>query len=131
MARRLTIEWRRLDAGGRTCDRCAETGTALRRAVAALRLAPDLAGVEIVVRETILDAADLARSNQLLFDGRPLEDLLDQARAVETDCPSCAGLIGGAACCRAVDVRGTLFEAIPETLIAAAARRALSTLEKA
>ncbi len=126
MARRLTIEWRHLDADGRTCDRCSDTGLSLRQAVEELRREWQLLGVEIVVRETKLGPEDVAQSNLLLFNGRPLEDLLQGARVVETDCPSCAGLIGSATCCRAIEFRGALFERVSAELIRAGAVRALA-----
>lgn len=118
----LEIEWRHLDVGGSTCDRCADTGGAVREAVAALTAECGPKGWNIAFRETRLTEQDLGESNLLLFNGVPIEDVLPNAAASESHCASCGDLIGQVdTACRTVDYCGQSFETIPAPLIRQAA----------
>ncbi|TCS71740.1 small redox-active disulfide protein 2 [Sulfuritortus calidifontis] len=121
----LDIEWRHLVAHGNTCARCDDTGSALRQTLARLAAELAAAGIDVQFRETALGPEQLPESNLVLIDGRPLEDWLG-ARATETHCASCCELVGEAVCCRAIELNGTIYEAIPEALIRDAARAALA-----
>lgn len=119
----LTIEWKHLDRDGDTCDRCGNTGRTLRKTVSALRRQCRPCGVAIKLIETKLPARRLQESNAILFNGVPLEIALGDAKVRESDCGSCATLLGQASQCRAVERRGKTYEAIPEKLIREAACR--------
>ncbi len=118
----LDIEWRHLDVGGSTCERCAGTGGEVRDAVAALAAECGPKGVKVVFRETRLTERDIADSNLILLNGVPLERILPNAAASESHCASCGDLTGKAdTACRTVDYCGESFETIPTRLIRQAA----------
>lgn len=115
--RQVEIEWFHLDEGKGTCERCAGTGAELKAVVKELQQECALKGVEIVLKETCVDRKNLIRSNQIYINGRPIEGILAGGIVSLTDCPSCAKLIGGSACCRALTVNGVRYETIPGSLI--------------
>ncbi|MGC9435923.1 MAG: putative zinc-binding protein [Methanomicrobiales archaeon] len=123
----LTIEWRHI--GGdvdTTCERCGETGTALHRVVEELRPVCAERGIALRVLETELPDERVAESNTILFNDVPLEDLIAGMEVTATPCASCACITGQDGVeCRAVEVDGDRYEAIPAELIARAALKAL------
>lgn len=121
----LVIEWRHYDKEGATCDRCAATGGSVREVVSSLTR--ELAGLEVAVAfvETLLQEESMTQSNLILFNGVPLEDILEDAAADENACPSCSCLTGSDTSCRTVTYQGRTFEEIPPELIRRAAFKAL------
>lgn len=120
----LTIEWKHLDMDGATCVRCRDTGKTLAEVVGELANECREAGVQVVFRETALGTDRIRESNEILFNGVSLEDLLPGAVAGENACQSCCDLLGQETSCRTVESGGMTYEAIPESLIRAAACRA-------
>ncbi|OGU04929.1 MAG: molybdenum cofactor biosysynthesis protein [Geobacteraceae bacterium GWC2_58_44] len=121
----LTIEWRHYEKEGTTCDRCAATGTSVREVVS--ELGKELAGrgVTVTLIENVLPEELMAQSNMLLFNGVPLEAILDNAAADENPCPSCSCLTGSETSCRTVQYQGKTYEEIPAELIRKAAHKVL------
>jgi len=119
----LTIEWKHLDKEGATRVRCSDTGKTLADVVKDLSREWERSGIRIVFKETSLTTGDIRQSNQILFNGRSLEDIIPGAMAGESSCASCCDLIGKDVACRAVEHEGTVYEVIPERLIRAAACR--------
>ena len=122
--KRLEIEWKHFAVGGETCERCGNTGDALRTVIEELRREFASAGVKIHLTETLLDKTRIAESNEIWMNGRRIEDLL-AATVVSTDCPSCGNLAGESTCCRAVEIGETQYENIPMEMIRKAAYKAL------
>jgi len=127
----LVVLWQRLVVGGATCERCGDTGDAVRRAVAALagELAPQ--GVAVRLEEKALPPFAVAESNRVFFNGEPLEVLLG-AQAGMSHCQSCCDLMGSQAKdqtdCRTLIVDGQEYEALSEELIVRAGRIAAERL---
>jgi hypothetical protein len=121
----LTIEWKHLDKDGATCVRCQDTGKTLAEVIGELKRECKETGVQVVFRETLLGTSRIRESNQILFHGVPLEDLLPGAVAGENACPSCCDLLGQEVSCRTTVSEGRTYEPIPESLIRAAACRAV------
>ena len=121
----LHIEWKHLNKGGKTCERCAETGAALRQVIA--DLTPELAekGIHITFTETRLSERETPQSNRIFFNGVPLEDLLPGVQVIENHCSSCSDLCSQETSCRAIRTGETIYEAIPEFLIRQAALQAV------
>ena len=117
----LEIEWRHLDKDGRTCLRCSDTLQSLQQVIQKLAAECAPRGVRIVYRETRLPVEQLSQSNLILFNGIPLEAVLPDACASESECQSCGDLCGEPSFCRTVTVGGHTFEAIPAALIRQAA----------
>ncbi len=118
----LEIEWRHLDVQGSTCERCADTGSEARDAVAELAKECAPQGWNITFRETLLTEKEIADSNLVLFNGVPIEQVLRNATASESHCASCCDLTGKAdTACRTVEHGGRSFETIPADLIRQAA----------
>ncbi|MDP3565237.1 MAG: DUF2703 domain-containing protein [Methanoregula sp.] len=101
--KRLEIEWKHFAIGDATCERCGNTGEALRVALEELRSEFAPADVKINLTETLLDKTRIAESNEIRMNGVLIEDLL-AAGVVSTDCLSCGTLAGESTCCRAIEV---------------------------
>ena len=125
--KRLEIEWKHFAIGDATCERCGNTGEALRVALGELRSEFAPAGVKINLTETLLDKTRIAESNEIRMNGVLIEDLL-AAGVVSTDCPSCGTLAGESTCCRAIEVDNKRYEDIPADLIKTAAYHALGII---
>jgi len=121
----LNIEWRHYEKEGATCDRCAATGSSVKEVVSGLSRELAVKGITITFTETILPEEMMAESNMILFNGVPLETILDAASADENPCPSCSCLTGSETNCRTVRFEGKTYEEIPAELIRKAARKVL------
>jgi hypothetical protein len=116
----LNIEWKHVNLGGQTCDRCGDTGETLRDVIAELNNSCCGECTRIELRETKLDRDGVPESNFILIDGRPLESILPDARVKTSGCDSCGELLGEPTDCRALETGGMTHEAIPAGLIRAA-----------
>ena len=127
MKTEFIIEWKHV---GRdiesTCKRCGETGRAVMDVVEQIRPILEEEGITVQVVETPIENAAIGESNSILFNGMPLEDLIEGMEVTSTPCASCACITGqDAAACRAVEYDGERYESIPPELIARAALKAL------
>ena len=122
--KRLEIEWKHFAVGDATCERCGNTGEALKDTVEELKREFAPAGVKINLTETLLDKTRIAESNEIRMNGILIEDLL-AAGVVSTDCPSCGTLAGESTCCRAIEIDNERYEDIPAEMIKKAAYLAL------
>lgn len=120
----LKIEWKHLDVDGETCVRCSDTGETLAQVVEDLskKLAPK--GIKVEYIETKLDDTQIPQSNIILFNGAPIEKVLDIAVS-KNYCESCTSLLGKDTYCRTVEYEGTVFEDIPGKAIRQAAFKTL------
>jgi hypothetical protein len=120
----LTIEWRHLEVGGETCDRCAGTYGNILDAITELEKDHQVEGVLVEIIDTALSQDRLGESNMVLINGVPIEQLLS-AEVQYTECSSCSDLIGSAACCRAVTTGETTAGTLPVEMIRTAILRVL------
>ncbi len=123
--KRLSIEWRHYDKAGATCDRCAATGESVSEVVAGLSAELAGKGITVTFTETRLPEELMAQSNMILFNGVPLEQVLENAAADESHCASCSCLTGSETSCRTVEYEGKSYEEIPKVLIRKAAYQAI------
>ncbi|MBT0653218.1 DUF2703 domain-containing protein [Geomobilimonas luticola] len=126
----LAIEWRHYDKEGATCDRCAATGTTVSEVVAGLGEELAGKGITVTLTETKLPEELMAHSNMILFNGVPLEEVLENAAADENHCSSCSCLTGTETSCRTVEYEGKSYEEIPAELIRKAAYKAIGLNEE-
>jgi hypothetical protein len=112
----LIIEWKHLEVDGETCERCYDTGENLINEVKRLNRKFEQKGKNIEVKETVLDENQVAQSNALLFNGVPIEDILD-IKISNNYCESCSELVGKPTLCRAVFFDGQEYEDIPAKAI--------------
>ena len=123
----LPILWQRLVAEGKTCDRCNATYQEMQRAIEKLRQSLHPLGIEprLEIREIDQQSfkANPSESNRIWIAGRPMEEWLG-ASVGSSRCRS----VCGTSECRTVEVEGTTFETIPETLFLRAALVASSQL---
>jgi hypothetical protein len=119
----LKIEWKHLDVSGETCDRCSDTGEILAQVVQELGVHLQEKGVLVELTETKLDDTQIPQSNMILFNGIPLEEILD-IQVSENFCDSCTSLLGKDTFCRTIGYDGVTFEEIP----AEAIRRAIEKI---
>jgi len=124
----LKIEWRHLDVEGETCDRCYDTGENLANEVKRLKRALEPQGIAIEFTETKLDGNRIQQSNTILFNGTPIEDILD-IEISENYCDSCTALLKKETFCRTVRFKGNEYEDIPAKAIRQAAYKTLGIEE--
>lgn len=115
--KKLLIEWKHFDKEGNTCKRCSNTRTSLQTALSELKEELERKGISVLLKETRLSENEIKESNSVLFNGIPIEDLLDDTKAVETQCNSCCELVGSSVNCRALDCHGQIAEEISVELI--------------
>lgn len=111
---RVVVELEYLVVDGETCDRCGDTRSGVRMAVADARAA--LPAIDVVLEERELDPTHLADSNRVLVNGHPAEEWLGGTSLI-SECPSCSELIDGFACCREIEVGGVRTEAIGRDVV--------------
>ncbi|MCE5338812.1 MAG: DUF2703 domain-containing protein, partial [Methanomicrobiaceae archaeon] len=123
----LVVEWRHIGRDiENTCERCGETGKAVRDVVDQIRAVLEDVGITVRFVENVLPSDAIAESNSILFNGVRLESLLEGMEVTSTPCTSCACITGqDGAECRAIEYNGERYESIPPELIARAALRAL------
>lgn len=122
--KKLIIEWKHLDVEEETCDRCYDTGENLNAEVKRLRRALEPKGIEVAFLETKLDDRQTNQSNAILFNGVPMEDIIN-IEVAESYCDSCTNLLGTETYCRMVVFDGNEYEDVPAKAIRRAAYRAL------
>lgn len=106
-----------MDKEGKTCRRCADTGTNIKKAIEALRTELNSVGVNIEFREIKLPPDRISESNEILLNGDPLESFIADAKTGENECKSCSNLLGKSASCRTVCCGEAVFEDVPEDII--------------
>ncbi len=123
----LTVEWRHVGENiDNTCERCSQTGNVLKEVLDELRPFLSEKKIKIKAIETVLENEKIEESNMILFNGTPLEKLIEGMEVSQTPCASCACITGeDDVRCRAISYKGELFEAIPAELIRKAAEKAL------
>ncbi|HEV8242970.1 MAG TPA: DUF2703 domain-containing protein [Nitrospirales bacterium] len=132
----LHIEWQHIEKDGKTCRRCAETGTTLAQVIKELAEELTLKGISVSLTETKLSKEEVSESNRLFFNGTALEDVLPDVSVSENPCSSCADVCGcGDLCgttvnCRTVVSEGVVYEDIPASLIRRAALQAVAQQAK-
>jgi hypothetical protein len=114
----LEIEWKHYDKEGNTCARCSDTGLVLQKIVAELVQQCRPCGWDIKFKVTKLTEKEISQSNIILLNGKPIEEILGNAVAGESHCPTCSELTGNeSTCCRTIKVNGKSYESIPSDLI--------------
>jgi len=122
--KKLTIEWKHLDVAGDTCERCYDTGENLANEVKRLNRKLETKDIEIEFIETKLDDTQIPQSNVILFNGVPIEEVLN-IEVSENYCESCSNLLGTKTYCRTVLFEGNEYEDIPAKAIRKAAYKIL------
>ena len=117
----LVIEWPHFEKDEQTCLRCAETGKEIGVVVEEIAESCELKGVHIEFKETKLGEEDTPKSNSILFNGTPIEEVLPNAQASTNHCGSCSELTGKETYCRTVEYDGETYASIPGSLIRKAA----------
>lgn len=122
--RTLIIEWKHLDVEGETCDRCYDTGENLENEIKRLNRSLNPMEIEVILKETKLEGADVNQSNQLLFNGVPIEEILE-IKVSDNYCKSCSTLLSTDTYCRTVVYEGNEYEDIPAKAIRHATHKVL------
>lgn len=118
--KKLIIEWKHLDVKGETCDRCYDTGENITAEVKRLNRSLHQQGIEVEFIETKIDSTQITQSNVVLFNGIPLESILN-IKVAENYCESCSALLGSEIYCRTIIFEGQEYEDIPAKAIRQAA----------
>lgn len=126
----LDVEWRHVGENvDSTCERCSATGRTLQGVIDEIRPMLSARRVRIRVTETVLPHDRIGESNIILFNGIPIEDLIDEASVGLTPCVSCSCMTGTDAECRALVCGDRTYEDVPADIIRRAALKAVG-LEK-
>ncbi|MDF2942285.1 MAG: hypothetical protein K0S01_1143 [Herbinix sp.] len=120
----LIIEWKHLDVAGDTCDRCYDTGENLNQEIKRLNKVLQSKEINVEFIDTKLDDNHIAQSNLILFNGVPIEEILD-ITVSESYCESCTVLLGKDIYCRAITFEGNEYDEIPAKAIRKAAYKVL------
>lgn len=112
--KKIIIEWKHFDKNGTTCDRCSQTGNNLQEAIKDLQKEFD-----IEFTETKLTEDRMSESNQIIINGKLIEELIPNTKVGENFCSSCTDLADSSSnCnCRTLSQGETVFEDIPVDLI--------------
>ena len=122
----LDVEWRHVGENvDSTCERCAATGRTLQDVLDEIRPMLSAQRIRIRVKETVLPHDRIGESNIILFNGIPIEDLIDEASVGLTPCVSCSCMTGTDAQCRALVCGDRTYEEIPADIIRRAALKAV------
>jgi len=131
MRKELVIEWKHVErATENTFEICKETGMPLEAVLAEIRMLLEMEGITVRVVETVLPADAVAVPDSLLFNGVPVEELLEGVEVTATSCAACSTCseeCGEGAECRTLRYSGEAYENIPPELIGRAAAKALET----
>ena len=123
------IEWRHLDVKGETCNRCYDTGENIKQEVERLNRAFEPKGIYVDLVETKLDEKQVGQSNALLFNGVPIEEVLE-IEVHENYCASCSTLLGSETYCRTIIFEGEEYDDVPLKAIRKAAYKVLGINEE-
>lgn len=115
--KKLLIEWKHFEKGGKTCVRCNKTGINLKNAIKELKGQLKEAGVKAEIKETGLEEKQMESSNSLLINNVPIEDVLSGVLVLKNDCNSCGDLTGNSCSCRAIQINNYIHNEIPVSLI--------------
>lgn len=124
----LKIEWEHLEVDGETCNRCYDTGENLNAEVKRLNRKLESKGIKIEWFETKLTDTQIPQSNTVLFNGVPIEEILE-IKVSENYCGSCTELLGRETYCRTVFYEGLEYEDIPAKAIREATYKVLKLSE--
>lgn len=114
---KLLIQWKHLSVGGKTCQRCSDTGKNITQVLEDLRGDPRFREISFEFEEKELLPKEIEQSNEVLFNGIPIEKFITNAKTGESDCRSCTDLVGQPVKCRTVCCEGEVLEAIPKEVI--------------
>ncbi len=117
----VVVQVEYLDVDGKTCERCANSIEAASAAVEAVGTELAARGITVELETRHLDRSEIADSNRVLVNGRPVEEWVG-GTSVLSECPSCSEMLDAVTCCRAVEVHGEAFESVPADAIVQATR---------
>jgi len=120
ITKKLIIEWKHLDIDGDTCNRCYDTGENLTNEIKRLNRSLKSKDIQVEFIDTKLDATQVQLSNIILFNGVPIEEIINIG-VLENYCDSCTDLIGKDTYCRSVIFDGNIYEDVPVKAIRQAA----------
>jgi hypothetical protein len=127
MKKELVIEWKHIgNEIEKTREEFEETGMTLAAVLAEIRMLLEMEGVAVRMVETVLPDEVAMEPERLLFNGVPVEELLEgvEVTATSCSCVSCESCGEGGEC-RTLRYNGEEYEAIPPELIGRAAVKAL------
>jgi len=122
--KKLIIEWKHLDVAGETCDRCYDTGENLNQEIKRLNRALQSRDISVELIDTKLEDTKIPESNAILFNGVPMEEIID-IKIADNYCESCTSLLGTETYCRTVIFEGNEYEDVPAKAIRQAAYKVL------
>lgn len=122
---KLQIKYQRLIASGQTCPRCQDTEAELDRAVSLLSQCLKPLNIAVDVQKLQLPLDEFLHSplssNQIVINGKPLENWLNAELGSSKCCGVCADNE-----CRTVVIGQTVYESIPAELIIKASLMAVA-----
>ncbi len=123
----LAIEWRHCEVGWDSCERCSATWEALTSLVGDLARTLGHKGVSLRYEETFIPPDRLDEANMVLFNGRPIEEVLPDIHVTESECEVGCGPQEGIIMARKLVRNGEEYEALPKDLLLEASVESLRT----
>lgn len=121
----LTIVWQRLISKGNTCPRCGSTEDELDKAIIQLKNTLSPLGIEVILKKVEITLEefkkDPLKSNQILLNGRLLDDVINAKTGESKCCNVC-----GDEKCRTVEIEEKSYETIPSEIIVKSALNVLN-----
>ena len=115
--RNLLIQWVHLTVGGKTCQRCSDTGKNIAEAIGDLKNDPRFREIDLNLGELELPPEKTSGSNGILLNGVPIEKFIANATIGTSYCQSCSDLLGKPVNCRTVCRGNETLESIPKETI--------------
>lgn len=112
----LIITWQRLISKRNTCPRCESTEDELDKAILQLKKKLNPLEINIILKKSEISLEefkkDSVKSNQILFNGRLLEDVISAEMGQSQCCDVC-----GNKKCRTIKTKEKTYETIPAEII--------------
>ena len=112
----LAIVWQRLIVEENTCPRCGSTEEELDKAVLLLEKSLTPLGIKVTIQKNELSLEEFKKnpigSNQISFNGKLLEDLIEAKIGQSKCCDVCEDEE-----CRTIEIKGESYEVVPSDLI--------------
>ncbi len=113
---KLIIRWQRLVDSATTCPRCSGTEMEIEKAFLKLKEAFKHLDIEVILEKYELNQDEFKKnplaSNSILINNKSLEEWIDAEIGRSRCCSVC-----GDEDCRTIQMKGQIYETIPESLI--------------
>lgn len=114
----IILEWYYFDKDGATCSRCKSSIQNIRNVVKKMTTPLKNMKVNIELKEIPLSKSEeIDKSNTLRINGNDIRSILNNSRAIMTECPDCSAIVGKDVRCIAYSYQGADTDVISEQMV--------------